>query len=58
MKNVWGSYGRNKCKMLKNWIKQEILRRLKMGDNLKIAHNTVKSWLIQIAYTFTKTLIA
>ena len=28
-----------------------------MGDNLKIAHNTVKSWLIQIAYTFTKTLI-
>ena len=29
-----------------------------MDDNLKIAHNTVKKWLIQIAYTFTKTLIA
>ena len=46
MKNVWKSYRREKSKMLKKWIKQRILRKLKMENNLKIAYITVKGRLI------------
>ena len=53
MKNVKKSYRREKSnKILKNWIKQQIPRKLKMRNSLKIAYITVKSWLIQVAYTF------
>ena len=34
---------------MKNWIKQQILRKLKMKNDLKIAYIIVKSWLIQAA---------
>ena len=53
MKNVKKPCRREKSnKILKNWIKQQIPRKLKMTNNLKIANITVNSWLIQVAYTF------
>ena len=58
MKNVWKSYRREKSKMLKNWIKQQISRKLKMENTLQIAVKIavksikVKSWIIQVVYTF------
>ena len=39
---------REKSKMLKNWVKQQISRKLEMENNLKTAYITVKSWLIQV----------
>ena len=50
--NVWKSYGREKNKMLKNWIKQQISRNSKIENNLKVVNITVKSWLVEVAYTF------
>ena len=49
MKNMWKSYKREKSKMLKNWIKQQLSRKLKIDNNLKITYITVKSWLIQVS---------
>ena len=40
---------REKQYNMKNWIKQQILRKLKMKNDLKIAYIIVKSWLIQAA---------
>ena len=38
--------------MLKNWIKQQISRNSKIENNLKIVNITVKSWLVEVTYTF------
>ena len=38
--------------MLKNWIKQQISRNSKIENNLKVVNITVKSWLVEVAYTF------
>ena len=38
--------------MLKNWIKQQIPRNSKIENNLKVVNITVKSWLVEVAYTF------